>query len=117
MKCRHLARNSGALAIRGHETERKTTRALRGNGSSKGPKRRFFKFRFFAELQVSFQFKLVEEDLRELGVVVLPGVQHDLLDSALAERLGDRPGLDELRAISDHRQHFHSGYTTQPAGR
>jgi hypothetical protein len=48
---------------------------------------------------------------------VLPGVKHDLLDPCPVECFRDRPGLDELRAIAHNGEHFHSGYTTQPAGR
>ena len=61
--------------------------------------------------------ELVEEDLRQLVVVVLPRVQHHLLDLRVPQGLGDRPGFDELRPVTDDREHFHSGYTTQPAGR
>jgi len=44
-------------------------------------------------------------------------VEDRLLDLGLAERHRHRPGLDELGPIANDRQHFHSGYTTQPAGR
>ena len=51
--------------------------------------------------------ELVEEDLRQLGVVVLPRVQEDLLDSGVSkcEREGRR--LDELGPVSDDGQDAH----------
>ena len=54
------------------------------------------------------QPQLLEEDLRELGVVVLPGMEHDLVDTALSQR--DRSGrrLDELRSVSDHGEDLHA---------
>ena len=61
--------------------------------------------------------ELLEEHPRQLAVVVLPRVHDDLVDSGLSERLRHRPGLDELGPVPHDRQHFHSGYTTQPAGR
>lgn len=51
--------------------------------------------------------ELVEEDLRELPVVVLAGVQHDLVDACVAQRDGDRPGLDELGAVAHDGEHAH----------
>jgi hypothetical protein len=48
-----------------------------------------------------FKAELVEEDLRKLLVVVLAGVQHDLLRTALLEREGERGRLDELRPVAD----------------
>ena len=59
------------------------------------------------------EVELVEEDLRQLRVVVLPGVQDDLVDSGLAQ--GQRQGrrLDELRPVPDDGEHFHGGYTTR----
>ena len=44
--------------------------------------------------------ELVEEDLRQLRVVVLAGVQHDLVDPGLPQRRRERRRLDELRAGS-----------------
>jgi hypothetical protein len=51
--------------------------------------------------------ELVEEDLRELWVVVLPGVSNDLLDIALAQRDRNGAGLDELRPVADDGQDLH----------
>ena len=50
--------------------------------------------------------ELVEEDLREPGIVVLAGVQHDLL-GASREGQRDRSGLDELRPVADDRDDAH----------
>ena len=47
------------------------------------------------------QAQLVEEDLRELVVVVLARVDQHLVGD-LAQRSGDRRGLDELRPVADH---------------
>src|SRR5207237_10256133 len=60
--------------------------------------------------------QLLEEDLRELVVVVLPGVDDDLVETVLAE--GDRRGrgLDELGAVAHDRGDFHAGYTTHRLG-
>ena len=64
-----------------------------------------------------FEPELLEEHLRELAVVVLPGVQHDLLDSPLAERRRSGRGLDELGPVSDHGEDLHRrGYTTRRLG-
>jgi hypothetical protein len=52
------------------------------------------------------QSQLLEEDRRELLVVVLPGVDQDLL-VACAQRAADRRGLDELRPVADHRGDAH----------
>ena len=57
--------------------------------------------------------ELVEEDLGELRVVVLPGVHHDLVDSGLAQCQGQRRRFDELRTVPDDGEHFHGGYTTR----
>src|SRR5436305_5260718 len=49
--------------------------------------------------------KFVEEDFRHLGVEMLPGMQHDLLDiAALSNRARDRCRLDELWSGADHAQ-------------
>ena len=60
--------------------------------------------------------QLLEEDLRELVVVVLPGVDDNLVEAVLAE--GDRGGrgLDELGAVAHDRGDFHAGYTTHRLG-
>ena len=50
--------------------------------------------------------ELVEEDLREPGIVVLPGVQHDLLGVS-REGQGNRSGLYELRPVADDRDDAH----------
>ena len=51
--------------------------------------------------------ELLEEDVRELPVVVLPRVQHDLLDPRLPQRRGHRRRLDELRTVPDDREDAH----------
>jgi len=61
--------------------------------------------------------ELVEEHLRELAVVVLPGVDDDLLDPALAERDRGGPRLHELRPVPDDGDDFHWGYTKRASGR
>ena len=43
--------------------------------------------------------ELLEEDLRELGVPMLAGVDDDFLDPRLAERHRERRRLDELRPV------------------
>ena len=53
--------------------------------------------------------ELVEEDLRELAVVVLAGVDDDLLDPGVAERDRERRRLDELRPVADDGEHLHRG--------
>jgi hypothetical protein len=65
---------------------------------------------------VLVQPELLEEHLGELAVVVLARVDDDLVDTAFAEGDGQRPGLDELRPVSDDGERFHRGYTTQPPG-
>ena len=68
--------------------------------------------------------QLGEEHARERVVVVLAGVHEHLL-VALAQRAGDRRGLDELRPVADHGQDPHgalsldgvpaaNGYTCAP---
>ena len=53
------------------------------------------------------QPQLLEEDLRELGVPVLAGVDDDLVDARLAERHRERGRLDELRPVADDGQDAH----------
>ena len=53
------------------------------------------------------QAQLLEEHLRQLAVVVLPRVDDDLVDSALAQGDRQRPRLDELRAVADDGEHLH----------
>ena len=51
--------------------------------------------------------ELVEEDLRQLGVVVLARVQDALVDARLAERERQRSRLHELRAVPDDGEDLH----------
>ena len=53
------------------------------------------------------QPELVDEDLRQLVVPVLPRVHDDLVDRRLSERHGERRRLDELRAVADDGEHAH----------
>ncbi len=53
------------------------------------------------------QSQLLEEDLRELGVPVLAGVDDDFLDPRLAERHRERRRLDELRPVADDGEDAH----------
>ena len=53
------------------------------------------------------QPELVEEDLRELGIVVLARMDDDLLDAGIPERDRERRRLDELRPVSDNREDAH----------
>jgi hypothetical protein len=53
--------------------------------------------------------ELVEEDLRELRIVVLARVEHDFLDAALLERERQRSRLHELRPVPDDGKDFHGG--------
>ena len=55
------------------------------------------------------QVELVEEDLRELAVLVLAGVQDDLLDPAVAQRDRERRRLHELRPVADDGEGPHRG--------
>ena len=57
------------------------------------------------------QPQLVEEDLRQLGVVVLPSMQDDLLGSTVAKGDRKRRRLDELRAVSDHGENLQGAGT------
>ena len=51
--------------------------------------------------------ELVEEDLRQLRVVVLARVEDALVDPRLAKRERERSRLDELRAVPDDGEHLH----------
>ena len=55
----------------------------------------------------AWQLELLEKDVRELGVVVLPRVGDDLLDLTLAQRGRHGPGLDELWPVADDGQDLH----------
>ena len=59
--------------------------------------------------------ELVEEDLRELVIVVLPGVKNDFLDTRVAQRNRQRRRLDELRPVSNDGEHAHRGLHYAPA--
>ena len=50
------------------------------------------------------QAKLLEEDIRELCVVVLTGVQDRLFEARIARSERERPRLYELRPIADNRE-------------
>jgi hypothetical protein len=54
------------------------------------------------------QFKLVEEDLRELRVIVLTRVEDNLVD-LVSKCEGQGSRLDELRPVSDDGKDFHGG--------
>src|SRR5207244_6905753 len=61
--------------------------------------------------------ELVEEDLRQLPVPVLAGVEHDLVEAALAERDRERRRFDELRPVPDNGEDLHrrrEGYGRPP---
>ncbi len=60
--------------------------------------------------------EFLEEDLRELAIVVLAGVHDDLLETALPKGDGGRRRLDELRPVAHDRDDFHAGYTTRRPG-
>ena len=62
------------------------------------------------------QPELRVEDVGELRIPVLAGVEADLLDPGLAQRGGDRAGLDELRPVADDGEDLHEGEATM-AGR
>jgi hypothetical protein len=53
--------------------------------------------------------QLLEEHLRELGIVVLAGVKKDFLDAPLLERERDRCRLHELRPIAYDGKDSHGG--------
>ena len=59
--------------------------------------------------------ELFEEHVRELAVVVLPRVQDDLLHTRLAQRDGQRTGLDELRAVAHDGEDLHAASTSARA--
>ena len=61
------------------------------------------------------QLELREEDVGELAVPVLAGVQDGLLDACVAQRHRHRPRLDELRPVADHRENAHAGEATMAA--
>jgi len=50
--------------------------------------------------------ELLEEDLRQLAVVVLPGMDDDVLDLRRTKGDGERRRLNELRPISDDGEDF-----------
>ena len=52
--------------------------------------------------------ELVDEDLGELVVPVLAGMDDDLLDPRVAKRLGQGRRLDELRAVADDGEDAHA---------
>jgi hypothetical protein len=51
--------------------------------------------------------ELVEEDLRERVVPVLPCVEHDLVDARILEGGRERRGFDELGAVPDDGEDLH----------
>ena len=53
--------------------------------------------------------ELGEEDLGQLRVVVLAGVEDDLVDARRPQREGERSRLDELWAVTHDREHAHRG--------
>ncbi len=59
--------------------------------------------------------ELVDEDLRQLVVPVLPRMHDDLVDPRLPERHGERRRLDELRAVADDGEHAHRARVDTPA--
>ncbi len=61
------------------------------------------------------QPQLLEEDLGQLAVPVLAGVQRHLVDAGLPQRHGERAGLDELRPVADHRENLHECEATMAA--
>ena len=61
--------------------------------------------------------QLREEHVRQLAVVVLPGVDDDLLDPGVAECDGQGRGLDELRAVPDDGEQLHERKPRERAGR
>ncbi len=62
------------------------------------------------------QPQLLEEDLGQLAVPVLAGVQRHLVDAGLPQRHGERARLDELRPVADHRENLHEREATMAAG-
>ena len=59
--------------------------------------------------------ELVEEDLGQFPVVVLPGVDDHLVDPGVAQRERHGTGLDELRTVADDRQNLHECEATMAA--
>ncbi len=55
------------------------------------------------------QPELLEEDVRQLAVVVLAGVHHDLFVTGLTQCFRQRRRLDELRPVADDGQDAHGG--------
>ena len=55
------------------------------------------------------------EDVGELRVPVLPGVEADLLDPRRGERSRERARLDELRTVTDDGQDLHHADVTMAA--
>ena len=60
------------------------------------------------------QAELLDEDVRELAVVVLPRVDDDLVDARGLERNGERGGLDELWPVPDDGEDLHRAKPTGP---
>src|SRR5437870_2965752 len=58
------------------------------------------------------QLELLVEDVGELGIPVLAGVEADLLDARVAQRGAHGTGLDELRTVPDDREDLHGGEAT-----
>ena len=52
--------------------------------------------------------ELLDEHVRQLPVVVLPRMDDDLVDAGDQEGEGERPALDELRAVPDDGEDLHS---------
>ena len=61
------------------------------------------------------QRELVVEDVGELRIPVLAGVESDLLDAGFAESSAQRARLDELGTVPHHGQDFHGGEATMAA--
>ena len=60
--------------------------------------------------------ELLEEHLRQLAIPVLARVQHHLVEPRLAQRDGERPRLDELRAVADDGEDLHRERKEGPWG-
>ena len=65
----------------------------------------------------SAEAELVEEHLRELGVVVLARVDDDLLDPRVAKRDRERRRLDELGPVADNGEDTHASQPREDRGR
>ena len=61
------------------------------------------------------QPELRVEDVGQLRIPVLAGVEADLLDAGLVQRGADRAGLDELRAVADDAEDLHRSDVTMAA--